>query len=202
MFKAKVVGTEKKETFQQSESVYSIAHANSMTIGENWRIGLLSIREKVFLCYSKVVLYRDGSGSPVPLTKEAIKSAQLTYEGSFKDPEVLKHWSGSGNLRQVFSASHTLTPGSTSCCTLRCAASHCSGQTLQVVLLLYWAVRGTSHPVCLQSSFAESLHLLGRHAAQYQSATMSCMLLEWCLAGAPGQPGIILGFSLNRRQKV
>ena len=36
---------------------------------------------------------------PVPLTKEAIRSAQLTYQGSFKDPEVLKHWSGSGNLR-------------------------------------------------------------------------------------------------------
>ncbi|KAA6420956.1 MAG: adenylate cyclase [Trebouxia sp. A1-2] len=43
----------------------------------------------------------DISGSPVPLTKEAIKSAQLTYQGSFKDPEVLKHWSGSGNLRRV-----------------------------------------------------------------------------------------------------
>ncbi|DBA82772.1 TPA: hypothetical protein ACH3X1_007000 [Trebouxia sp. C0004] len=41
----------------------------------------------------------DGSGTPVPLTKEAIKSAQLNYQGSFKDPEVLRHWSGSGNLR-------------------------------------------------------------------------------------------------------
>lgn len=37
----------------------------------------------------------------VPLTKEAIRSAQLTYEGSFKDPEALKHWSGSGNLRSA-----------------------------------------------------------------------------------------------------
>lgn len=49
------------------------------------------------LCYS---------GEPteilVPLTKEAIRTAQLhTYEGSFKDPEVLKHWSGSGNLRST-----------------------------------------------------------------------------------------------------
>ncbi|KAL3159976.1 hypothetical protein ABBQ38_010364 [Trebouxia sp. C0009 RCD-2024] len=46
------------------------------------------------------------SGEPaeihVPLTKEAIRTAQLhTYEGSFKDPEVLKHWSGSGNLRPM-----------------------------------------------------------------------------------------------------
>ena len=29
MFKAKAVGTEKKETVQQSESLYSIAHADS-----------------------------------------------------------------------------------------------------------------------------------------------------------------------------
>ena len=42
---------------------------------------------------------RDDAEAVVPLTKEAIKNAQFTYEGSFKDPEVLKHWSGSGNLR-------------------------------------------------------------------------------------------------------
>ncbi len=80
-----------------------------------------------FLFYSKVVLCRGDSGSPVLLTKEAIKSAQLTYEGSFKDPEVLKHWSGSGNLRQVSLASHTSTPACTFYCTLRFAAFHCSG---------------------------------------------------------------------------
>ena len=45
------------------------------------------------------LLCRDEGVPVVPLTKEAIKSAQLTYEGSFKDPEVLKHWSGSGNMR-------------------------------------------------------------------------------------------------------
>ncbi len=60
---------------------------------------VVSFLKGVFLFYLQVVLCRDGSGSPVPLTKEAIKSAQLTYEGSFKDPEVVKHWSGSGNLR-------------------------------------------------------------------------------------------------------
>lgn len=43
----------------------------------------------------------EKADMPVPLTKEAIRSAQLTYEGSFKDPEVLKHWSGSGNLRST-----------------------------------------------------------------------------------------------------
>lgn len=35
MFKAKVVGTKKKESVQQSESVHFIAHAYSMEIGEN-----------------------------------------------------------------------------------------------------------------------------------------------------------------------
>ena len=52
----------------------------------------------------KAICYRgDKAEATVPLTKEAIRSAQLTYEGSFKDPEVLKHWSGSGNLRSPLS---------------------------------------------------------------------------------------------------
>lgn len=38
-------------------------------------------------------------GPPVaPLTKDAIKNAQLSYVGSFKDPEVVAHWTGSGNI--------------------------------------------------------------------------------------------------------
>ena len=40
------------------------------------------------------------AGQPTaPLTKDAIKSAQLSYVGSFKDPEVVAHWSGSGNMK-------------------------------------------------------------------------------------------------------
>ena len=40
------------------------------------------------------------AGQPgAPLTKDAIKSAQLSYVGSFKDPEVVAHWSGSGNMK-------------------------------------------------------------------------------------------------------
>ena len=46
-----------------------------------------------------LLLCREDSAPVVPLTKEAIRNAQLSYVGSFKDPEVLKHWSGSGNLR-------------------------------------------------------------------------------------------------------
>ncbi len=46
--------------------------------------------------------YSGQAAGVLPLTKEAIRTAQLhTYEGSFKDPEVLKHWSGSGNLRST-----------------------------------------------------------------------------------------------------
>ena len=98
---------------QQSESLYSMAHADTQKGFSSWaarykswlRIQLtpkgivLLFLKAFFLFFLQVVLCRDNSGSPVPLTKEAIKSAQLTYEGSFKDPEVLKHWSGSGNLR-------------------------------------------------------------------------------------------------------
>ena len=58
------------------------------------------VQAYVLLVEACDVYYRgDKADATVPLTKEAIRSAQLTYEGSFKDPEVLKHWSGSGNLR-------------------------------------------------------------------------------------------------------
>lgn len=40
----------------------------------------------------------EDAAPAAPLTKDAIKNAQLSYIGSFKDPEVVAHWSGSGNI--------------------------------------------------------------------------------------------------------
>lgn len=43
----------------------------------------------------------EVSPPAAPLTKDAIKNAQLSYLGSFKDPEVVAHWSDSGNIMKA-----------------------------------------------------------------------------------------------------
>ena len=68
-----------------------------------------------------------------------------------------------------------------------CCFSFGSGQTL-----LYWAVHG-SLPACSQLVQEARIYLVGMH----HFAVTPCMLLECFLACAPGQPGIILGISLD-----